>query len=106
MKIKSYLATVILISLFGGFLLEIVLSQHFDTLRLATDKHNQSVLWQKDFNRLSADISQYLISTDLILGSDQTYLIQGALNKGQLIVNSIDDLKQQNFPTSLSTELS
>ncbi len=105
MKIKNYLAIVILVCLAGGYLMEAVLSSQYNKVHAASNRHNQSLLWQKDLQRLVADVSQYLISVDLILGSDETYLVRGALNKGRFIVTSLDELAAQQAPMALDGEI-
>ncbi|SFG84565.1 putative bifunctional diguanylate cyclase/phosphodiesterase [Neptunomonas qingdaonensis] len=106
MRIKSYLATVILACLAGGYLIELVLSHQFRLANRASETYTQSVLWEKDLNSLRLDVSQYLITVDLVLGSGQTYLVRGALNKGRFILQSIDLLKKQQSPLPSVTELS
>ncbi|MGI9294498.1 MAG: GGDEF domain-containing protein, partial [Pseudomonadales bacterium] len=105
MKIKNYLAIVILVCLTGGYLMEAVLSGQYNKVHAASSRYNQSLLWQKDLERLVADVSQYLISVDLILGSDETYLVRGALNKGRFIVTSLDELAAHQAPMALDGEI-
>ncbi len=106
MRIKGYLATVILACLAGGFLIELLLSHQFRLAHEASEKHMQSVLWNKDVESLAIDISQYLITADLVLGSGQTYLVRGGVSKGRFIVQSLESLGAQDSPIPLTTELS
>ena len=98
MKIRSYLATVILSCLVGGSLTELVVSRQYDMVQQLADRHNNGLLWQKDFDRLTADLSQYFVSVDLILGSGETYLTQGALDKGRLLIKSLPNLNNSISP--------
>jgi diguanylate cyclase (GGDEF)-like protein len=105
MKIKSYLATVILTCLIGGYLIESVLSRQFNSVQAATDQHSHSISWQKDYERIVQDMSQFLITTDLVLGSDATYLARGAVAKGRVIAQSLEELSKQPAPVELGNEL-
>ncbi len=106
MRIRSYLATVILCCLIGGSLIELVVSRQYDEVQQLSDQYNEAMLWQKDFDRLTADTSQYLVSVDLILGSGETYLTQGALDKGHLLTESLSILEQRVMPAEFSSVLS
>jgi len=97
MKIKSYLATVILACLASGYLVENVLSKKFNTVNKLLETYTQSLLWQKDYSSLLIDISQFFITSDLILGSGQTYLVNGALEKGKVILASFESLQKQHI---------
>lgn len=106
MRIKGYLATVILACLAGGYLIELLLSHQFRLAHDASEKHMQSILWNKDVESLAIDISQYLITVDLVLGSGQTYLVKGGVSKGSFIVKSLENLGSQDAPIRLTNELS
>ena len=96
MKIRSYLAILVLISLIGGNGVRYLLSERFSAVSEQSQAHVDALLWQKDFQRTSADISQYMISTDLVIGSGETYLASGAFNKGQLIAGDLAALAESN----------
>lgn len=105
MRIKGYLATVILACLAGGYLIELLLSHQFRIAHDASEKHMQSVLWNKDIESLAIDISQYLITADLVLGSGQTYLVKGGVSKGRFIIKSLESLGAQDAPILITNEL-
>ncbi len=71
-----------MICLLGGYLIEMVLSDQFKRANRASEIYNQSALWEKDFIRVVDDISLFLVTVDLILGSDATYLLS---SDGKLI---------------------
>lgn len=106
MRIKGYLATVILACLAGGYLIELLLSHQFRLAHEASEQHMQTVLWNKDIESLAIDVSQYLITVDLVLGSGQTYLVRGGVSKGGFIVKTLDNLGRQEASISLRAELS
>ena len=97
MKIKSYLAILVFIALVGGHGVRHLLSQHFVAVTAQSQAHLSALLWQKDFQRTGADINQYLISTDLIIASGETYLADGALSKGRLIASDLQILADSNL---------
>jgi diguanylate cyclase (GGDEF)-like protein len=101
MKIGTYVAILIAACLVGGYFIEFVLSGQFNSFNQASTRHNDNRLWLKDFERVVSDSNQYLISVDLIIASGQTYLAQGAKNKGQLIATELRVLESK--PQSLFT---
>ncbi|WP_156312596.1 bifunctional diguanylate cyclase/phosphodiesterase [Marinagarivorans algicola] len=96
MKIKSYLAILVLIALIGGSGVRYLLSQGFDSVTHSTQVHADIVLWQKDFQRIMLDAPQYLVAADLVIGSGETYLSVGTLKKGTNVIHDIEYLIQTN----------
>ncbi len=105
MRIRSYLATVILVCLTGGYLIELVLTEQFARSNSVVDRYNKSLLWKKDFDRIVKDISQYLITVDLVLGSDATYLVNGAEEKAGYITDDLNQLSGEASPVVFEDEL-
>ncbi len=98
MKIKHYLVIVILGSLGLGYAMEALLSSKYRYNQKMIEINNNYKLAIKDIDRLRSDINQYLISTDLILGSDQNYLLPSTFKKGKLIIQQTNKAKE-NLPT-------
>ena len=96
MRIRSYLAILVVILLVGGNGVQYFLNEKFFAISEQSQEHVEALLWQKDFQRISADINQYLISTDLVIGSSETYLADGALRKGRLIASGLKTLASSN----------
>lgn len=96
MKIKSYLAILIMACLAGTYLLEYLQSGQFNASQRKTDEHHNARLWLHDFEKINADTSQYLISTDLVIASGESYLVAGTRAKGNLITQNIEQLTQNN----------
>lgn len=94
MKIRSYLAILLAITLVCGLGTDIINARQYKSLNNATAKYTQALLYQKDLNRIMADGKQYLISTDLILASGQSYLALGTLEKGASIIQELDMLQK------------
>ncbi|MCU7932570.1 MAG: EAL domain-containing protein [Candidatus Thiodiazotropha sp. (ex Codakia rugifera)] len=94
MSIKVYLAILILTCLAGGYALEEALSIQFDNVHELSNKYNADLLWEKDLVRTGDNTAQFLISVDLILGSGNTYLIDGTYKKGVLLQKAFAKLSE------------
>ncbi|MCU7905370.1 MAG: EAL domain-containing protein [Candidatus Thiodiazotropha sp. (ex Epidulcina cf. delphinae)] len=94
MSIKTYLAILILTCLAGGYALEAALSRQFDNIHELSDRYNTDLLWEKDLQRTGENTAQFLISVDLILGSGNTYLLDGTFKKGVLLHDSFTELSK------------
>jgi len=106
MKIKSYLAILIIACLIGGYLVEHIQSGSHSAQQIQLEKHNNARLWLKDLDRVDADTSQYLISADLIIASGESYLVAGTQTKGRLIIQTIRQLVQDNLLLPQTRQLS
>ena len=103
MKIRSYLAILVLITLIGGYGVSHLISTKFTTFSAQSDSHVEALLWQKDLQRIKIDISQYLISADIVLGAGETYLAESTVKKGKLIEKSLTALASGNALLSQSS---
>jgi len=94
MNIKLYFAIIIIASLLCGFLLEIVISEkHSEVITISNEVVSDQFMIE-EFDRFQNDLNQHFISVDLILGSGETYLIDGALKKSNLLSNSVSKFKE------------
>ena len=93
MKISNYLATLALACLLGAYILEQVLGYHFTHVQKLAEKHTKSLLWAKDLERIENSMSQFLVSTDLVVASGNTYLIHGAKNMGHYLTTELHKTK-------------
>jgi len=96
MKISNYLATLALACLLGAYILEQVLGYHFTHVQKLAEKHTKSLLWAKDLERIENSMSQFLVSTDLVVASGNTYLIHGAKNMGHYLTTELHKIKTDN----------
>lgn len=103
MKIRSYLAILVLITLIGGYGVSHLISKKFNTFSAQSDSHVEALLWQKDLQRIKMDISQYLISADIVLGAGETYLAESTVKKGKLIESGLTTLADGNALLSQSS---
>lgn len=78
MPIRYYLSILVASCLIGGYLIEFFNDGRHSNYQELADTQNQRLLLEKDFKYFQQNISQLLISTDLILASGETYLIDGA----------------------------
>ncbi|MEP0356182.1 EAL domain-containing protein [Paraglaciecola sp.] len=100
MRIRSYLALLVFACLLGAYTMEQVLAYRFTSVQILAEKHNESLLWAKDLQRIENTASQYLISSDLVIGSGNTYLIFGAKNIGDSLANELAIIEASNqFPS-------
>lgn len=96
MRIRSYLAILIFACLMGAYALEQVLAYHFNHVQALANKHNKTLLWVKDIQRIESTASQFLISSDLVVGSGNTYLIFGTKNMGEYLADEISTFSLDN----------
>ncbi|MFK7814888.1 MAG: putative bifunctional diguanylate cyclase/phosphodiesterase [Gammaproteobacteria bacterium] len=91
MKIKTYFAVIILSCLVCGYFLEIIISKKQFSVESLSNKTVSDQFLIDEFERFQKEIIQFYISTDLVLGSGETYLINGAVNKGDLLSTSLSN---------------
>ncbi len=78
--------------MFGAYVVEYFLgSQRYD-LQHFTELHHKNQSATKDFNHIQQNISQLLISADLIFGSKETFLINGAIEQSKLLIEQLNTL--------------
>jgi len=105
MRIRSYLAVLVIACLLGGYLLEQVLGIHFDHAQILAEKHTESLLWEKDLQRIEDSASQFLVSTDLVIASGNTYLILGAQNMGEHLLEEFAIIREDDHFNNSRTEV-
>lgn len=105
MRIRSYLAILVFACLLGAYALEQVLSHYFNHVQTLAEKHNESRLWAKDLERIEISTSQFLVSSDLVIGSGNSYLIFGAKNMGNYLTTELSNLYTQNHFENLSSKI-
>jgi diguanylate cyclase (GGDEF)-like protein len=86
-------------------MLEQVLNYHFEHVQSSADKQTKSLLWEKDLERIENSVSQFLVSTDLVVASGNTYLILGAKNMGYYLTTELSKVKQENPFPKLNTKI-
>ncbi|QHJ13298.1 Cyclic di-GMP phosphodiesterase PdeB [Paraglaciecola mesophila] len=106
MRIRSYLALLVCACLLGAYILEQVLAYRFNSVQTLESEHNESLLWQKDLQRIENTTSQFLVSADLVIGSGNTYLIFGAKNMGEYLINELSQMHDHNRFPPLSKKIS
>jgi diguanylate cyclase (GGDEF)-like protein len=105
MRIRSYLALLVFACLLGTYTLEQVLTQYFNHVQTLVETHNKHLLWQKDLERIEMSTSQFLISSDLVMGSGNTYLIFGAINMGSYLDTELSALRAKNHFPALNNKI-
>ncbi len=79
MRVRSYIAALILGCCLGGLVLFGSVLSLQQRVEVAAKAASDSALAVRDVGRLSDSLTQWLLLSDLILGSDETYLVDGAL---------------------------
>ena len=104
MKIRSYLSVVILACLFAAYIIEFAIGVQQQSLQSLTQQHHLNQYAVRDYQHIKQNISQLLVSADLILASEVTYLLPGAIEQVKLLqeqINGISDsaplLEDNNF---------
>lgn len=104
MRIKTYLSIIIFACLIGGYSIEYLLGGQRSELRVLTAEHHKNHFAANDFIHLKHNVSQLLVSVDLILGSRETYLLSGALEQTGLLIEQLNKLSG-SAPIFKSTEV-
>lgn len=105
MRIRNYLAILVLACLLGAHILEQILGYHFNHVQQLIEKNTKSLLWAKDLVRIENSMSQFLVSTDLVVASGNTYLIHGTKNMGHHLTIEISKMEIDNPFKSINTEI-
>ncbi len=77
----------------------------YEKIQHYSDQHMQSSLMRKDLDRLQNDVSQYLITIDLILGNGQSYLLDGATKKGSLMLQQLQTITENPMSSKFTANL-
>ncbi|MDX2368394.1 MAG: EAL domain-containing protein [Colwellia sp.] len=105
MRIRSYLALLVFACLLGAYMLEQVLAYHFNHVQTLVEKHSEYRLWAKDLEIIENSASQFLVSSDLVVASGNTYLIFGAKNMGDYLTTELSDVQVQNHFNNLNSRI-
>jgi len=105
MRIRSYLAVLVSTCLLGAYALEQVIAYQFTHVQALADKYNQSMLWAKDLERIENSAAQFLVSTDLVVASGNTYLIYGSKNMGYYLSNELTEISVENYFKKFNNEI-
>lgn len=92
MKVRSYLTIIVFACLVGGYVIQYMLGSQRDEVKQATKDFHVNEISVKDFSYLKQNVSQLLVSADLIFASNVTYLIAGAVEQSSLLLEQTDGL--------------
>ncbi|ARN74665.1 EAL domain-containing protein [Oceanicoccus sagamiensis] len=95
MRIKVYLAILVFCCLLSGYALDQVLSLQFRQLQWLDHKLHENRLLAKDLERIKGNAAQYLVSTDLIMGSGSSYLAHGAIKIGNYLIEDLRRVRNE-----------
>ena len=68
-------------------------------------EHAQNQITQSQLEHFTANVSQFLISVDLTLGTGETYLLAGAADNARLLKQTLGDLAAQPLLSELDDEV-
>ena len=90
MKVNNYLTIIVFACLAGGYLMLYTLSNHRHDVKQETEMFHIYEIAFKDFSHLKQNVSQLLVSADLIFASHETYLVEGAIAQSNLLIEQIN----------------
>ncbi len=98
------MAIVILVCSMGGLSLALGLSWAYADLDRDVEAYGAQSALLRDLSRLEEDLAQWAVTSDLVYGSGDTYLIDGAIRRGDAIQRTImrihaDEVASAFFPT-------
>jgi diguanylate cyclase (GGDEF)-like protein/PAS domain S-box-containing protein len=105
MRIRSYITLLILACLAGGFMVEYAIVRQHDVQAHLEAEHAQNQITQSQLEHFTANVSQFLISVDLTLGTGETYLLAGAADNARLLKQTLGDLAAQPLLSELDDEV-
>ena len=103
MNIRSYLIILILGYSICGLLVFTLLNYFNQGEASFTDDVNQSQLSLRDVGSLEQNLSHWMLLSDLVLGSDESYLCRGALRLGDQVDEILGTLSEQVGPSHQTT---
>ena len=89
MRVGAYMAIVVLVCCIGGLALALGLSWAYADLDRDIEAYGAQSALLRDLSRLEEDLGQWTVTSDLVYGSGDTYLIDGALRRGDAILQTI-----------------
>lgn len=101
MKVKSYIATLILLFLFSGVALAYLIITEYKAFYKLADKYTLYEYSLRDLQRAETEISSLMTSIDLLLGSGQTYLATKVNNTSQQIIATLVLSNRNVLPQSI-----
>jgi signal transduction histidine kinase len=105
MRIKSHIASIILICSLGGLALAAGLAAALGRIERDVRELGPDSLALQNVARLETVIGQWLVSCDLVLGGGATYLEQGASQQAEEALEVINELSQSRLATTESHRL-
>ncbi|MCH2132336.1 MAG: PAS domain S-box protein [Phycisphaerales bacterium] len=90
MRVNAYMAIVVLVCSLGGLLLALGLTWAYADIDRDIETYGARAVLATDLGRLEEDLSQWAVTSDLVYGSGDTYLIDGAIRRGDSIRNTIN----------------
>jgi len=104
LRVSAYMAIVILVCSMGGLSLALGLSWAYADLDRDVEAYGAQSALLRDLSRLEEDLAQWAVTSDLVYGSGDTYLIDGAIRRGDAIQRTImrihaDEVASAFFPT-------
>ena len=97
MRIRTYIAVIIVVCLAGGYLIEAVIADQYGAVQETTAAHSRKALAINDYAHARENIAQLLVTVDLVLGADESYLSQGASRQSALLRTQLTGLRDSEL---------
>ncbi len=104
MRVKDYLTVVVVVSLVSAFLVERFVVGQSERAKAELMQEADIQRANAEFGYINTNISQFLLSADLVIGSGETYLIAGALEQGSVLSEQLSQFRDRSSPSSLSAQ--
>ena len=105
MRVRTYLAILILGYSICGLTVFYILNYFHQGESQLADSVSQSELTLRDVRRLEENFSHWMLLSDLVLGADESYLCEGALQVGAEIDSILENLSSEIDSTSQASTL-
>lgn len=106
MRVRTFIFLLILACCACALIVFWKLNSTFDSNMAAQESVNQKKLALRDLSNLEVTFGQWLLLSDLVLGNDQTYLQQGALETSEKLVQQTEALERElAFSTDSTSQL-
>ena len=105
MRVGGYMAIVVLLCSTGGLALALGLSGAYADLERDVELFGSQSALLRDIARLEEDLSQWTVTSDLVYGSGDTYLIDGALRRIDSLRTTISRISSDSLAKPYSTTL-
>jgi diguanylate cyclase (GGDEF)-like protein len=96
LRVLHYLILVAILCGAGGVFLQDRVLAYQESVQVQREAREQALLAESDVLRLRDQVEMLLLTTDLILGAQESYLVDGALRQAELIDNIASAIRKRS----------